>query len=71
MKYPTKTKPKGFAAMKPSQVSAIAFLGGVTVSRDRQHMSDLGRIGGINSGKARAAARRASRKQTNSRSNHK
>lgn len=37
---------RGFAAMNPSKQREIASKGGKAVSRDRQHMADIGRKGG-------------------------
>jgi uncharacterized protein len=37
---------RGFAAMSPEQQREIARKGGLTVSRNRRHMAEIGRIGG-------------------------
>lgn len=37
---------RGFAAMSPEKQREIASKGGKAVSRDRQHMADIGRKGG-------------------------
>jgi general stress protein YciG len=50
---------RGFAAMSAEQQREIARKGGLTVSRNRRHMADIGRIGGEHShGGRRARARR-------------
>ncbi len=50
---------RGFAAMSPEQQREIARKGGLTVSRNRRHMADIGRIGGEHShGGRRTRARR-------------
>jgi general stress protein YciG len=50
---------RGFAAMSPEQQREIARKGGQTVSKNRRHMADIGRIGGEHShGGRRARARR-------------
>ena len=41
---------RGFAAMDENTQRKIAQKGGEAVSRDRQHMSDIGRKGGEASG---------------------
>ncbi|MHC1768572.1 MAG: KGG domain-containing protein [Verrucomicrobiia bacterium] len=40
---------RGFAAMSPEQQREIARKGGLTVSRNRRHMAEIGRIGGEHS----------------------
>jgi general stress protein YciG len=40
---------RGFAAMSPEQQREIARKGGLTVSRNRRHMADIGRVGGEHS----------------------
>jgi general stress protein YciG len=40
---------RGFAAMSADQQREIARKGGLTVSRNRRHMADIGRIGGEHS----------------------
>lgn len=40
---------RGFAAMSAEQQREIARKGGLTVSRNRRHMADIGRIGGEHS----------------------
>jgi uncharacterized protein len=40
---------RGFAAMTPEQQRDIARKGGLTVSRNRRHMADIGRVGGEHS----------------------
>jgi general stress protein YciG len=37
---------KGFAAMTPEEVVRIARMGGKAISKDRNHMRNIGRIGG-------------------------
>jgi uncharacterized protein len=52
---------RGFAAMSAEQQREIARKGGLTVSRNRRHMADIGRIGGEHSHggrRGRAASRR-------------
>lgn len=50
---------RGFAAMSPEQQREIARKGGLTVSRNRRHMADIGRVGGEHShGGRRARSRR-------------
>jgi len=50
---------RGFAAMSSEQQREIARKGGLTVSRNRRHMADIGRIGGEHShGGRRAKSRR-------------
>jgi general stress protein YciG len=50
---------RGFAAMSPEQQREIARKGGLTVSRNRRHMADIGRVGGEHShGGRRTRARR-------------
>ena len=48
------TQNKGFASMDREQQRAIARKGGLAVSQNRQHMAEIGRKGGENSGKSRA-----------------
>jgi len=48
---------RGFAAMSPEQQREIARKGGVTVSRNRRHMADIGRVGGEHSHGGRRARR--------------
>jgi general stress protein YciG len=45
----TKKSRRGFAAMSPEQQREIARKGGLTVSRNRRHMADIGRVGGEHS----------------------
>ncbi len=40
---------RGFAAMSPEQQREIARKGGLTVSRNRRHMAEIGRVGGEHS----------------------
>lgn len=47
------TKNNGFASMKKADVQKIARLGGLTVSRNREHMAEIGRKGGEKSGLSR------------------
>lgn len=47
------TKNNGFASMKKADVQKIARLGGLTVSRNREHMAEIGRKGGEKSGQSR------------------
>jgi len=50
---------RGFAAMSAEQQRSIARKGGLTVSRNRRHMADIGRVGGEHShGGRRSKARR-------------
>jgi uncharacterized protein len=44
---------RGFAAMSPEERRRIAEKGGETVSKDREHMSEIGRKGGEASGEER------------------
>jgi uncharacterized protein len=48
---------RGFAAMSSEQQREIARKGGLTVSRNRRHMADIGRIGGEHSHGGRRARR--------------
>jgi general stress protein YciG len=48
---------RGFAAMSPEQQREIARKGGLTVSRNRRHMADIGRIGGEHSHGGRRSRR--------------
>ena len=48
---------RGFAAMSSDQQREIARKGGLTVSRNRRHMADIGRIGGEHSHGGRRARR--------------
>lgn len=48
---------RGFAAMSPEQQREIARKGGLTVSRNRRHMADIGRVGGEHSHGGRRAKR--------------
>ena len=48
---------RGFAAMSPEQQRDIARKGGLTVSRNRRHMADIGRIGGEHSHGGRRSRR--------------
>lgn len=50
----TKSK-RGFASVDPAIMQAAARKGGIAVSRDRNHMAEIGRMGGIASGKIRRA----------------
>lgn len=47
-------KKKGFASMTIEKRREIASLGGKKVAANKEHMRKIGKIGGINSGKARA-----------------
>ena len=49
---------RGFAGMDGEQQRKIAQKGGVAVSRDRQHMSEIGRKGGTVSGYNRHPGKR-------------
>ena len=40
---------RGFASMDPDKQRKIASKGGKAVSKDRKHMSEIGRKGGENS----------------------
>ena len=53
----TKKSRRGFAAMSSEQQREIARKGGLTVSRNRRHMADIGRIGGEHSHGGRRARR--------------
>ena len=53
----TKKSRRGFAAMSPEQQREIARKGGLTVSRNRRHMADIGRVGGEHSHGGRRAKR--------------
>jgi general stress protein YciG len=44
---------RGFAAMSEEERRRIAEKGGETVSKDREHMSEIGRKGGEASGEKR------------------
>lgn len=45
---------RGFASMKDKDLQKdIASRGGTSISADRLHMAEIGRIGGIRSGEAR------------------
>lgn len=44
-----KTARRGFKAMSPETQREIASKGGLTVSKNRRHMADIGRVGGTNS----------------------
>ncbi|MBI2474152.1 MAG: stress-induced protein [Candidatus Taylorbacteria bacterium] len=46
---PRKKSRRGFAAMSPETQRLIARKGGQTISRDRRHMAEIGRVGGENS----------------------
>ena len=48
-----KSEERGFAAMEPGERRRIAEKGGETVSKDREHMSEIGRKGGEASGEKR------------------
>ena len=48
---------RGFAAMSSEQQREIARKGGLTVSRNRRHMADIGRVGGEHSHGGRRARR--------------
>ena len=58
---PRGTSNRGFASMDPETQRKIAQKGGEAVSRDREHMSMIGRKGGEASGGAAAAASAAAR----------
>lgn len=47
---PNRSAGRGFAGMDQEQQRKIAQKGGEAVSRDRQHMSEIGRKGGVASG---------------------
>jgi general stress protein YciG len=49
---------RGFAALDPEERRKIAEKGGQTVSKDREHMSEIGRKGGQASGETRDDDRR-------------
>ena len=44
---PRQKQQKGFAIMTAAKRHEIATLGGLAVSKDRLHMAELGRIGGV------------------------
>ncbi len=48
-----RTANRGFASMDREQQRAIARKGGLAVSQNRQHMAEIGRKGGENSGESR------------------
>jgi general stress protein YciG len=48
-----KSEERGFAAMDPEERRRIAEKGGAAVSKDREHMSEIGRKGGEASGEKR------------------
>jgi general stress protein YciG len=48
-----KSNERGFAAMDAEERRRIAEKGGETVSKDREHMSEIGRKGGEASGEKR------------------
>lgn len=49
-----RTANRGFASMDREQQRAIARKGGLAVSQNRQHMAEIGRKGGENSGESRS-----------------
>lgn len=49
-----RTANRGFASMDPEQQRAIARKGGEAVSRNREHMAQIGRKGGESSGQKRS-----------------
>jgi general stress protein YciG len=53
----SKKSRRGFAAMSSEQQREIARKGGLTVSRNRRHMADIGRVGGEHSHGGRRARR--------------
>jgi len=55
-------KERGFAAMDPEARRRIAENGGETVSKDREHMSEIGRKGGEASAESRDNDDRAGKK---------
>ncbi len=48
-----RTANRGFASMDREQQRSIARKGGLAVSQNRQHMAEIGRKGGENSGVSR------------------
>jgi len=48
-----KSDERGFAGLDPEERRRIAEKGGETVSKDREHMSEIGRKGGESSGDKR------------------
>jgi len=48
-----KSDERGFAGLDPEERRRIAEKGGDTVSKDREHMSEIGRKGGESSGERR------------------
>ena len=48
-----RTDERGFAALDPEERRRIAEKGGESVSKDREHMSEIGRKGGEASGEKR------------------
>jgi general stress protein YciG len=55
---------RGFAAMDPEERRRIAEKGGETISKDREHMSEIGRKGGEASGEKRKKSRRLPKSPT-------
>lgn len=46
-------KKRGFASISPERRKEIARKGGLAVSQNKQHMSEIGRQGGVKSGESR------------------
>ena len=53
---------RGFAAMSPALQLRIATLGALTVSSNRRHMAEIGRIGGTHSHDRNKPERRAQKR---------
>jgi general stress protein YciG len=53
---------KGFALFTPERLKEIALKGGQTVSKNREHMSNIGRLGGIKISQDREHMKRLSAK---------
>jgi general stress protein YciG len=60
-----RTETNGFASMTPEEQREIAKKGGVSVSRNREHMAMIGRKGGA----ASAAAKQKRKNETSTESN--
>lgn len=58
------TKNRGFASMDKELQRAIAKKGGLAVSRNREHMSNIGRMGGEKSGEKRGQRKEQSHDTT-------
>lgn len=58
------TKNRGFASMDKELQKAIARKGGLAVSRNREHMANIGRMGGEKSGESRGQRKEQSHDTT-------